>query len=119
MLRFAIFGFLLVLSAQNAVAGDRACIESLQISFEQIDGESVIRECQAAIDSGSGGADVWAAIGRGFAAVGRDREAIDYFRRAAEHGNAVGQSNLGYMYASGLGVPQDVEQAFHWNRLAA
>jgi TPR repeat protein len=38
--------------------------------------------------------------------------AMSYWRPLAEQGNAVAQVNLGAMYASGRGVPQDHAQAF-------
>jgi TPR repeat protein len=41
------------------------------------------------------------------------------YRKAAEQGDAVGQRSLGYMYASGRGVPQDRIEAGDWYRKAA
>lgn len=52
-------------------------------------------------------------------------ERQDYVRSAtvmtqlAVRGDARAQSYLGYMYASGLGVPQNYEQAAQWMRRAA
>ena len=40
-------------------------------------------------------------------------------RKAAEQGDAVAQSNLGYAYANEQGVPQDYAQAVAWFRKAA
>src|SRR5574338_204588 len=40
-------------------------------------------------------------------------------RRLAEQGVALGQSNLGLMYAKGQGVPQDFNEAVTWFRKAA
>jgi len=37
----------------------------------------------------------------------------------AEQGNAVAQYKLGFMYAKGLGAPQDYAEAVKWFRLAA
>ena len=37
----------------------------------------------------------------------------------AEQGDAAAQYNLGWMYANGLGVPQDDQAAVKWYRLAA
>ena len=45
--------------------------------------------------------------------------ALKQWRPLAEQGNAVGQFNLGEMYAKGLGVPQDDTEAMRWYRLAA
>ena len=40
-------------------------------------------------------------------------------RQAAEQGDTWAQNNLGGMYRSGLGVPQDYAEAMKWFRLAA
>jgi TPR repeat protein len=37
----------------------------------------------------------------------------------AEQGDALAQSNLGFMYATGDGVPEDDAEAVRWYRLAA
>ena len=46
-------------------------------------------------------------------------EAVAWYRRAAEQGDATAQSNLGAMYAEGLGVPQDAVEAHMWLTIAA
>ncbi len=46
-------------------------------------------------------------------------EAVKWFRRAAEQGDAKAQSNLGFIYGEGLGVSQDDAQALKWFRKAA
>src|SRR5271165_6495694 len=45
--------------------------------------------------------------------------ALKEFLPLAEQGDAEAQSNLGYMYATGHGVPQDDKEAVRWYRLAA
>jgi TPR repeat protein len=40
-------------------------------------------------------------------------------KRLAERGNAIYQTNLGYMYETGQGVPQDYRLAAAWYYLAA
>ena len=52
-------------------------------------------------------------------ALGQDPAAIAELRRQAEQGDAEAQSNLGSMYATGRGVPQDEAEAVRWYRLAA
>ena len=55
--------------------------------------------------------------GRG---VARDpAKAAEWWRKAAEQGDAAAQLNLGVMYASGIGVSQNHSQAVHWWRQAA
>ena len=44
---------------------------------------------------------------------------MQWYRRAAEQGNAMAQNNLGVMYAEGKGVPQDDKAAVQWYRRAA
>jgi TPR repeat protein len=46
-------------------------------------------------------------------------EVAGWYRKAAEQGNAAGQSNLGVMYTEGRGVPQDDSAAVWWYRKAA
>ena len=48
-----------------------------------------------------------------------DAEAVKWFRKAAEQGDADAQVNLGLMYANGRGVPEDYVRAFAWFNLAA
>ena len=51
--------------------------------------------------------------------LGQDPDAITEIRRQAEQGDADAQYNLGYRYATGIGVPQDRAEAARWLRLAA
>jgi hypothetical protein len=44
-------------------------------------------------------------------------QAVMWWRKAADQGNAKAQSNLGVMYANGWGVPQDYAQAYMWFNL--
>jgi TPR repeat protein len=46
-------------------------------------------------------------------------EAVRWYRKAAEQGDADGQFNLGFMYAKGQGVTQDQAEAVRWYRKAA
>ena len=45
--------------------------------------------------------------------------AVQWFTAAAERGLADSQFNLGVLYESGLGLPRDMKQAYHWLSLAA
>lgn len=47
------------------------------------------------------------------------KEAMKWYRLAAEQGNPNAQQHLGDMYCSGKGVPQDDEEAAKWYRLVA
>jgi len=55
-------------------------------------------------------------IGFSGGASGQDFEET---KRLAEQGNASAQSDLGFMYDNGLGVPEDDAEAVRWFRLAA
>ena len=46
-------------------------------------------------------------------------EAVKWFRKAAEQGDAVAQNNLGAMHDNGTGVPEDDVQAYAWFNIAA
>ena len=59
--------------------------------------------------------------GRGYECYrsGKYSEAARWYRLAADQGFARAQFNLGVMYATGRGVPQDDAEAVRWYRLAA
>ena len=46
-------------------------------------------------------------------------QAAEWYRKAAEQGDAGAQFNLGHLYYDGQGVPQDYGEAVRWFRLAA
>ena len=52
-------------------------------------------------------------------ALGQDPDPITEILRLTEQGDADAQYNLGYRYATGIGVPQDRAEAARWLRLAA
>ncbi|WP_172920060.1 tetratricopeptide repeat protein, partial [Capnocytophaga canis] len=46
-------------------------------------------------------------------------EAVKWYRKSAEQGNALGQYNLGVMYDYGYGVPKDEAEAVKWYQKSA
>ena len=46
-------------------------------------------------------------------------EAVKWYRKAAEQGDAEAQYNLGVMYDKGEGVPKNNVEAYKWFNLAA
>ena len=44
---------------------------------------------------------------------------VEQVRARADRGDAAAQINLGFMYETGAGVPQDEREAVRWYRLAA
>jgi len=47
-----------------------------------------------------------------------EMEAAKWYRKAAERGSALGQSNLGHAYFTGQGVAKDEIEAYKWWLLA-
>jgi TPR repeat protein len=47
------------------------------------------------------------------------KEAVKYYRMAAEQGHATAQKCLGVCYKNGTGVEHDAAQAVYWYRKAA
>ena len=41
-------------------------------------------------------------------------EAVKWLRKAADQGYAIAQTQLGYMYYGGEGVPQNYSEAYAW-----
>ena len=48
-----------------------------------------------------------------------ESEAVRWYRKAAEQGDADAQANLGYCYLHGKGVSKDEAEAVRWYRKAA
>ncbi|MFP6905054.1 MAG: tetratricopeptide repeat protein, partial [Verrucomicrobiota bacterium] len=48
-----------------------------------------------------------------------NKEAIRWYRLAADQGSTMAQRSLGFMYTKGKGVPPDDVQAYAWYSLAA
>jgi len=63
----------------------------------------------------------WAGFDEGVAAYNRGdyATAVEEWLPIAEQGDADAQSNLGFMYHNGEGVPKDYAVAVRWYRLAA
>jgi serine/threonine protein kinase len=55
----------------------------------------------------------------GIGGVSNHAEAVKWYRKAADAGNACGQNGLGYYYERGLGLPKNEQEAFKWYRKAA
>ena len=48
-----------------------------------------------------------------------DAEVVRWYRLAAEQGDALAQTNLGFMYGNGDGAPRDLVFAYMWFNLSA
>mgnify|MGYP003678962787 CR=1 FL=1 len=47
------------------------------------------------------------------------KQAVKWYRKAAEQGNAIAQFNLAFMYDKGEGVTQSSNNSYIWNAIAA
>ena len=57
--------------------------------------------------------------GNGKGVVEDYKEALKWYRKSAEQGNASGQGSLGYVYHKGEGVLKDKVYAYMWFEIAA
>lgn len=57
--------------------------------------------------------------GNGNGVLKNYNEAVKWYQKAAEQGNAMAQYNLGVMYANGMGVEGELKIAVEWYRKAA
>ena len=56
--------------------------------------------------------------GKGQGVVQDDKEAVRWYRLAADQGDAIAQSKLGLRYKYGVGVPQNLIEAHKWFNLS-
>ena len=70
-----------------------------------------------------GNAEAMFGLGRiyvtGEGVIEDDKEAVKWYRKAADLGNAEAMFNLGVMYANGEGVIEDTVEAYAWFNVAA
>lgn len=89
------------------------------LPFDKVDPEKAIPAC---VDSLSGYPNTTRfqfQLARAQERNGNYGEAVSWYRKAADGGNAAAQYNLGVMYANGRGVPKNDAQAGVWFRKAA
>ena len=55
----------------------------------------------------------------GYGVIKDNTEALKWYRKAAEQGNAYSQYNVGFMYENGYGVKKNIVTALEWYRKAA
>jgi len=67
----------------------------------------------------SGDAASQARLGQILDKAEEDKEAVEWYRKAADQGHAAGQYGLAMEYYTGEGIAKDVVQALAWLRLAA
>lgn len=73
---------------------------------------------QGGLDNAQLELGVWYYTGKG-AVAKNESTAFEWFSKAAAQGSSRGQNNLGVMYSSGTGIPQNYEKAVEWYQKAA
>ena len=101
----------------RAALGRAALVDG--VAPTAIDVPQVRAACEAAIAAHPQEPRFEAWLGRVFSEGGVHAEAAAAYRRAAEQGNPVAQSNLGALLQNGEDVARDDAQAVQWYRLAA
>lgn len=76
--------------------------------------ETAIAACTEAVEADPDQRRFAFALGRTFHAADRFDEAMTWYARAAEAGSSIAMSNIGFLHASGSGVPQDYDAAHDW-----
>ncbi len=102
---FLLVGAAFQLPAQQSEA-DRKLLATVRAKAEKEDAESQYELGNAFSDGSLGVAKDYA-------------EAVNWWRKAAEHNNVKAQVNLGFSYATGTGVAKDEVEAMKWYRKAA
>jgi TPR repeat protein len=58
--------------------------------------------------------DDWYQIGYDYSQEGRNDDAFEWMKRAADGGHSAAQNNIGLSYLHGLGIQKDDKEAFKW-----
>ena len=106
-------------SAQQALRDmyDRGCGVELDHAQAKYWGCKYAEQCRKPAERGNAGAQF--ELGLMYGRERDDKEAMKWFRLAADQGNAKAQVRLGDIYFHGLGVEQNDAQAVNWYLMAA
>lgn len=107
---------LLVLLSENMQEQDSA--DSSTVSKREIAKEPVAPAISLAERDAEEQYNLGVSYANGNGVPEDDKEAVRWYRLAAEQGYASAQYNLGLMYFKGEGVPEDKVQAFAWANIA-
>ena len=88
-------------------------------SVDKVDPSLAIPACEAAVRRYSKSDRLLYQLGRAYEKKNDLVAALSQFRKAAQDGYVVAETNLGTRYENGDGVPQDYAQAAFWYRKAA
>jgi hypothetical protein len=90
------------------------------VNFGDLDAARAVPACEAATARWPQEARFAAQYGRALEKAGRGVEAVPWYRKAANQGDAAAQNNLGVMYENGRGgLAKDEVEAVRWYRKAA
>lgn len=107
----------LAIGCQGALASPQDDFSAGQKAFDAGDVVGSIPLLRRAADTGH--APAQALLGYVYDYSEFDEDAADYYRRAADQGNADGQFGLGSMLSIGKGIKKDPAEARRWIKLAA
>jgi TPR repeat protein len=93
--------------------------KAVGIAFDKVNPELAIPACEAAVQQYPDSSRIRYQLGRAYEKANNFESAVAQYEKAAHHGHAGAQNNLGNMYAKGQGVPRDYAQALSWLRKAA
>ena len=108
---------IVLLVASSATADKDAALRA----YQQRDFATAFEEWQALADGGNAEAEfkVGVMYERGEGIPSQPKQAVNWYRKAAEQAYAHAQNALGMLYAKGQGVLQDYVQAHMWLNLAS
>lgn len=89
------------------------------VAFERIDAARAIGACEEAVKKFPGEPRFQFQLARSLHKAKRYEEALALYGKSGEQGFALAQRSIGFMYANGNGVAQNLTEAVRWLRQAA
>lgn len=89
------------------------------VPWEKLDGTQAVAACGRATDQRPNNARLQFQFARALNKIAQYKEAMDWYRKAADQGYAPAETNLGLMYSNGQGTAADPETARKWISRAA
>ncbi|MGD8558234.1 MAG: tetratricopeptide repeat protein [Gammaproteobacteria bacterium] len=89
------------------------------IAWNELDASAALSACEAALDRDPANPRLQYQYGRSYDKQKYLRDAVRWYREAAQQGYASAQNSLGYAYERGEGVEASYQKAFTWYQKAA
>jgi TPR repeat protein len=89
------------------------------VTFEKVNPDLAVPACESAVRQYPDSSRLTYQLGRAYSKRNDFSSAVVQYRKAADQGYVSAQNNLGAMYATGRGVPQNYTEALNWYRKAA